>query len=375
MEPRSGRARVTLPGLPEVRRAPKEPWELPFKLLVVGDFTQRDDPRPLEDRKPINVDRDNFDKVMSEHKLALSFTAEGKPAKVAGEAGGVTLLFRRLADMEAGAIAQQAPALAGRVDEILRDPRLQRLAEAWRELQRTTRGIDFRANVKLELLHCSTEDFLEDFDDSPEIRKSGLYKILYSGEYGGPGGRPYGAVLFRDAFRAGVANISLLRKILKSAARAQAPAIIRPTAELATWDVLFSVRANEEGGHYLGFGAPEIVAPVLSESFARTGFGGGVGGIEPLFWVGTRVANALMVHHRYAIGKLKTAAEAEAFHNAWLATLAADPDDGARPFRAARIHVTPADGGTFPFTLTLDAYGDGASPSGPVRIQGQLDNE
>ena len=40
---------------------------------MVGDYTQRPDPRPLEDRKPINVDKDNFQKVMSEQKLALSF--------------------------------------------------------------------------------------------------------------------------------------------------------------------------------------------------------------------------------------------------------------------------------------------------------------
>ena len=42
----------------------KEEKELPLKMMVMGDFTGRPDDRPLEDRKPINVDKDNFSDVM-----------------------------------------------------------------------------------------------------------------------------------------------------------------------------------------------------------------------------------------------------------------------------------------------------------------------
>ena len=54
----------------------QEEVELPLKMLMIGDFTQRPDPRPLEDRKPINVDKDNFSKVMAEQKkkTAVTFT-------------------------------------------------------------------------------------------------------------------------------------------------------------------------------------------------------------------------------------------------------------------------------------------------------------
>ena len=38
--------------------------ELPLKLLVVGDYTQRADDRPVEERAPINVDKDNFQDVL-----------------------------------------------------------------------------------------------------------------------------------------------------------------------------------------------------------------------------------------------------------------------------------------------------------------------
>ena len=41
----------------------QEEIELPLKLMVLGDFTQRADERKIEDRKPISIDKNNFDEV------------------------------------------------------------------------------------------------------------------------------------------------------------------------------------------------------------------------------------------------------------------------------------------------------------------------
>ena len=49
----------------------KEEVELPLKMLFHGDYTGRPDPRPLEDRKPINVDKDNFGRVLAEQNLGV----------------------------------------------------------------------------------------------------------------------------------------------------------------------------------------------------------------------------------------------------------------------------------------------------------------
>ena len=38
----------------------QEEVELPLKLLVMSDFTLKEDETPIEDRKAINVDKDNF---------------------------------------------------------------------------------------------------------------------------------------------------------------------------------------------------------------------------------------------------------------------------------------------------------------------------
>jgi type VI secretion system protein ImpB len=89
----------------------KEDVELPLKLLMLGDYSMRPDPTPLEDRKPINVDKDNFQKVMSEQKLALSMTVKDKLSEQEDNELNVNLKFRRLSDMEPAAIANQVPEL------------------------------------------------------------------------------------------------------------------------------------------------------------------------------------------------------------------------------------------------------------------------
>ena len=41
----------------------KEEVELPLKLLIMGDFTLRADDRMVEEREPVNIDKDNFNEV------------------------------------------------------------------------------------------------------------------------------------------------------------------------------------------------------------------------------------------------------------------------------------------------------------------------
>ncbi|MDC3956530.1 type VI secretion system contractile sheath small subunit [Polyangium jinanense] len=89
----------------------KEEVELPLKLLMLGDYTMRPDPTPLEDRKPINVDKDNFQKVMAEQKLSLNLAVKDRLSENEDNELNVNLKFRRLSDMEPAAIANQVPEL------------------------------------------------------------------------------------------------------------------------------------------------------------------------------------------------------------------------------------------------------------------------
>lgn len=89
----------------------KEEVELPLKLLMLGDYAMRPDPRPLEDRKPISIDKDNFSKVMAEQKLNLNLNVKNALGENPDDELSVNLKFRRLSDMEPEAVANQVPEL------------------------------------------------------------------------------------------------------------------------------------------------------------------------------------------------------------------------------------------------------------------------
>jgi type VI secretion system protein ImpB len=89
----------------------QEEKELPFKMLVMGDFTGRQDDRSLEDRKPVNVDKDNFNEVMRSMKLSSTFNVANTLSGKEGEEMAVKLKFETLKDMEPEAVARQIPEL------------------------------------------------------------------------------------------------------------------------------------------------------------------------------------------------------------------------------------------------------------------------
>jgi type VI secretion system protein ImpC len=120
-------------------------------------------------------------------------------------------------------IAEIDVKLSKQVDEILHHPLFQRLESAWRGLKFVVDRTDFRENNKLELLNCSKEDLLADFEDSPEVPKSGLYKTVYSAEFGQFGGKPYGAIIANYDFGPGPQDIALLQKCASVATMAHAP--------------------------------------------------------------------------------------------------------------------------------------------------------
>ena len=90
----------------------KEEIELPLKLLVMGDFTQQEDDRMLEDRDPINVDKDNFDDVLKGQNLELNLNVADKISGAEDEELGVKLKFDSLKDFDPDAIVQKVPELA-----------------------------------------------------------------------------------------------------------------------------------------------------------------------------------------------------------------------------------------------------------------------
>ncbi|MCP3169641.1 type VI secretion system contractile sheath large subunit [Myxococcus qinghaiensis] len=128
-------------------------------------------------------------------------------------------------------IAEIDKRLSSQVNEILHATEFQKLESSWRSLRFLVDRVDFRENTRVEMLNVSKEDLQKDFEDAPEVVKSGLYKLVYSNEYGVFGGKPYGIISANYDFGVGPQDIDLLRKCASVAAMAHAPFIANTAPE------------------------------------------------------------------------------------------------------------------------------------------------
>lgn len=89
----------------------QEQVELPLKLMMLGDYTLRSDDTPLEERKPINVDKDNFTEVLKNQDLSLSLNVPNRLSATEGEEMAVKLKFDSMSDFGPESVVQQVPEL------------------------------------------------------------------------------------------------------------------------------------------------------------------------------------------------------------------------------------------------------------------------
>jgi type VI secretion system protein ImpB len=91
--------------------------ELPFIVGVMGDFSGNPTTplRPFKERKFVQIDRDNFNDVMTRIAPELNIRVDNKIDDDGSEMP-VQLKFKSIDDFEPGQIAQQVPALKKLLD-------------------------------------------------------------------------------------------------------------------------------------------------------------------------------------------------------------------------------------------------------------------
>jgi len=111
------------------------------------------------------------------------------------------------------------------MDEILHDKSFQHMESRWRGLHTLVSQTDFKQNIIIEMLNVSKEQMQEDFEDNPDTTETGLYKHVYTAEYGQFGGKPIGAMIADYEFGPNNPDIKFLRKVASVAAMAHSPFI------------------------------------------------------------------------------------------------------------------------------------------------------
>lgn len=87
--------------------------ELPFVVGVMGDFSGKPDQPlpPMKERKFVEIDRDNFDKVLAGTKPRLAFRVDDKLSGKEGSQLNVELRFQNLEDFEPENVVKQVEPL------------------------------------------------------------------------------------------------------------------------------------------------------------------------------------------------------------------------------------------------------------------------
>lgn len=177
-----------------------------------------------------------LDQVLSETKITPR--DEGYDEARRGIAAFLTELVKPVHEgekVQASAIDRMIAAIdqtmTTQLNEVLHNAEFQAMEAGWRSLKFLVDRTDFRQNIKIEMLNVSKDDLLADFEDSPEIVKSGLYKHAYVDEYGQFGGQPFAAIITNYQFGPGAQDVKLMQDMAAVSAMAHAPTIAAASPE------------------------------------------------------------------------------------------------------------------------------------------------
>lgn len=147
-------------------------------------------------------------------------------------------------------IAELDYQISRQLDAVMHHASFQKVESVWRGLKSLVDKIDFRQNVKLEVLDVSKELLRQDFEDASEIIQSGLYLQTYVAEYDTPGGEPIAALISAYEFDASAQDVALLRNLSKVAASAHMPFIGSVGPAFFLKDSMEEVAAIKDIGNY-----------------------------------------------------------------------------------------------------------------------------
>lgn len=138
---------------------------------------------------------------------------------------GTVTFSRNLTETFNRAIALIDAKLSQQLNAIMHDPKFQKLEGTWRGLHHLVMETETSSSMKLRVLNVSKRELFKDLTKAIEFDQSQLFKKIYEGEFGTPGGEPYGAMIGDYEFTPHPEDIELLEKVSNVAAAAFAPFI------------------------------------------------------------------------------------------------------------------------------------------------------
>ena len=135
--------------------------ELPLKLLVMGDYSNGKEQRPLSERSKIDINKNNFNSVLGEFQQSIKMAV---PDTLAGDGTdtAVSLTFNDMKDFEPEQVARQIPQLRAllAMRNLLRDLKSNLLDNATfrRELENILKDDALSDELRAELAALAPQD-------------------------------------------------------------------------------------------------------------------------------------------------------------------------------------------------------------------------
>jgi len=267
--------------------------ELPFRLLVVGDFTCNEASEYLDTQDAIQIQDNDLSSLYSRFKPTINLAIENK---LTGDGGELALKyeFTSIDDFHPSAIISKTRIfselqsfiselenivqnnktetlktrdidqsvldvlraeevsvddlskdeskinwlisnitnrITDQLDEILHNDVFMEMEACWRSLDFLVSRVDFSENCEVGILNISKQGLMDDFEDSPEVVQSTFYQLIYSSEFGQLGGKPYGAIIGNYQFSQKAHDVRLLQRIASVASIAHLPFIAAASSE------------------------------------------------------------------------------------------------------------------------------------------------
>jgi type VI secretion system protein ImpC len=202
---------------------------------------------PVQEARPLEAFQDNdlLSESPADERMARAVSVF---LKMVGDASRqIDRLDKSLLDFHIGRIDAQ---ISAQLDAVMHSREFQQIEAAWRGLKFLVDRTDFRKNVKIEVLDVSKEALQQDFEDTPEVIQSGLYRHAYIQEYDTPGGEPIGSIISNYEFDNSPQDVALLRNISKVAASAHVPFIGAAGPRFFGKDTMEEVAAIQDIGNY-----------------------------------------------------------------------------------------------------------------------------
>jgi len=203
--------------------------------------------KPVHEARPIEAFQDNdlLSDTSADERLARAMGVFLE--MVQDSSKPVERLDKNLLDFHIGVLDRK---ISRQLDAVMHTPEFQALEGRWRGLKFLVDRTDFRRNARIEVLDVSKDMMIRDFEDTPEVIQSGLYRHTYIEEYDTPGGQPVSSMIGDYEFDNSPQDIALLRNISKVAAAAHMPFIGSVGPKFFGKETMEEVAAIQDIGNY-----------------------------------------------------------------------------------------------------------------------------